>query len=153
MKKCNNCGYPSLDDYAKKCRCGAIVDNTYFHIIVTIFILSAIESIFITFIGIYSLFNYEINRENAFLYTFFVLYFIQSIICYIYIKNKIKKSGAKITTFTHNEPTVTFKKNENYSSRVVDFKQEAPTQSSNNGSSFLTGVVTGVVINEILDND
>lgn len=151
MKKCNSCGYPSLDDNAKKCRCGAIVDNTLFHCIVTIFIFSAIESIFIT-IGLIMQ-NNNIDREDSFLYLFLTLYFSQALIFYFYNKNKIKKSGAKITTFTHNEPTVTFKKNENYSSRVVDFKQEAPTQSSNNGSSFLTGVVAGVVINEILDND
>lgn len=151
MKKCNSCGYPSLDDNAKKCRCGAIVDNTLFHCIVTIFIFSAIESIFII-IGLIMQ-NNNIDREDTFLYLFLILYFSQALIFYFYNKNKIKKSGAKITTFPDNEPTVTFKKNENYSSRVVDFKQEAPTQSSNNGSSFLTGVVAGVVINEILDND
>lgn len=151
MKKCNSCGYPSLDDNAKKCRCGAIVDNTLFHCIVTIFILSAIESIFIT-IGLITQ-NNNIDREDSFLNLFLILYFSQALIFYFYNKNKIKKSGAKITEFSPIEPSVTLKKNENYSSRVMDFKQEVPTQSSNNGSSFLTGVVTGVVINEILDND
>lgn len=150
MKKCSNCGYPSLDDNAKKCRCGAIVDNTLFHCIVTIFVLSIIESIFIT-IGLITL-NNNIDREDSFLYLFLILYLSQALIFYFYNKNRIKKSGAKITEFTPIKPSVFLKKNENYSSRVVDLKQEEP-KNCHNGNGFITGVVAGVVINEILDND
>lgn len=151
MKKCNKCGYPSLEDSAKKCRCGAIEDNTLFTCIVPIFILSNIES-FLFLMGLILL-NIEVDRENTYLYSFLVLYLSQCLIYFIYNKNRIKKSGAKITEFTYFDTKVAFKKKEDYSSRVVDFKQDAPKDSCNNGNTLLKGIVAGVVINEIFDND